>query len=110
MAKFDIEKMTLGEIAKIEELSGLAMDQLDGKNTPKGKMLAALLFVHRRRQALAAGNPPNSVTWAAIQDVPFDEASRELGFDDDDEPTPGQDGEPAERPTKPATRKGTKKS
>lgn len=112
---FDAKKLTLGEIATIEDLSGVSLDLMELDATPKGKMLAALLFVHRRRTAMVAGNPPASVTWASIQDVPLDEAAAELGYGIDDEPegdepdlttgvTPAEPAaqEGSTRPTRPA--------
>lgn len=87
MAKFDPTKLTLGEVARVEELSGVPFDQID--ESPKGLTLAALLFVKRRREAIAAGQPPNSVTWEQVQNVPLDAAQAELDLD-------GGDEEPAE--------------
>lgn len=108
MAKFDPTKLTLGEVARVEELAGVPFDQID--ESPKGRTLAALLLVKRRRDALAAGQPPGSVTWEQMQDVPFDVASAELGFEDDDEQEGEQTDPPAQAPEKPARKGSPKKS
>lgn len=93
--KFDPTKLTLGEVSRVEELSGVALDQIE--DAPKGRMLAALLLVKRRRDAHAAGQPPGSVTWEQMQDIPLDAAQAELGLDDtEDEPSVP----PAETPKK----------
>lgn len=46
----DINTLTLGEVAKIEELSGQPLAALSDESAPKGKLMAALAFVIKRRQ------------------------------------------------------------
>jgi len=46
----DIKNLTMGEVAKIEELSGLPLASLSDDNKPKGKLMAALAFVIKRRE------------------------------------------------------------
>ena len=45
----DISELTVGEIIEIEELTGMPLDALGQADKPKGKMLAALAFVSKRR-------------------------------------------------------------
>lgn len=47
--KLDISKLTLGEVAKVEELSGLAFDAMADGTKPKGKLLAAIGFIAKKR-------------------------------------------------------------
>lgn len=44
------KRLTLGEIAAIENLSGVSIDSLMDEGTPKGKALAALVFVAKKRE------------------------------------------------------------
>ena len=46
----DISELTVGEIIEIEELTGMPLDALGQSDKPKGKMLAALAFVSKRRE------------------------------------------------------------
>lgn len=46
----DIKNLTLGEIAKVEELAGLPIGALTEDDKPKGKLMAALAFVIKRRE------------------------------------------------------------
>lgn len=46
----DIKNLTMGEVAKIEELSGLPLASLSDDDKPKGKLMAALAFVIKRRE------------------------------------------------------------
>lgn len=46
----DINKLTIGEIAKVEELSGQSISAMADDNTPKAKMTAALAYVIKRRE------------------------------------------------------------
>lgn len=50
MTKFSIEHLTLGEIAQLEELSGLALSEIADDNAPKGKFLTALAYLAKRRE------------------------------------------------------------
>lgn len=53
MKNLDIEKLTLGEIATIESLSGQSIAVIGDDTAPKGNALAALVMVAKRR----AGEP-----------------------------------------------------
>lgn len=46
----DIKNLTMGEISKVEELSGLPIGALAEDDKPKGKLMAALAFVVKRRE------------------------------------------------------------
>ncbi|MFL0202114.1 hypothetical protein ACHFI2_16145, partial [Exiguobacterium acetylicum] len=48
MAAFDFDRLTLGEVAKIEQLSGFSISSLSDE-TPQGNFLAALVMVAKRR-------------------------------------------------------------
>ena len=69
----DINKLTLGEVAKIEELSGQPISAIGNDDAPKGLALAALAFVAKRREDPA-------FTWNAAQGLTFDEAQAILGL------------------------------
>ena len=43
-------KLTLGEVAAVENLSGVSIDSVAEAGTPKGKALAALVFVIKKRE------------------------------------------------------------
>jgi hypothetical protein len=45
----DINTLTLGEVAAVESLSGLAIDQLGEAGVPKGRLYAAIIFVLNKR-------------------------------------------------------------
>lgn len=45
----DVNSLTLGEVAAVENLSGVAIDQLGEAGVPKGKLYAALVFVMNKR-------------------------------------------------------------
>lgn len=45
-----IQSLTLGEVAKVEALSGQSVRQFQSDQAPMGKSLAALAFVFRRRE------------------------------------------------------------
>jgi hypothetical protein len=46
----DIKNLTMGEISKVEELSGLPIGALAEDDKPKGKLMASLAFVIKRRE------------------------------------------------------------
>lgn len=72
----DIEKLTLGEIAIVEQLSGHTFSDLANDESPKGMILSALAYVIKKRD---------------IPDYTFDQAQK-LTMEDinelmsDDEP------------------------
>jgi hypothetical protein len=45
-----VNTLTLGEIAKFEDLSGQTLDSLSDGEKPKGLALAAMAFVAKRRE------------------------------------------------------------
>lgn len=94
----DISKLTLGEVAKVEELSGQSLRGMGDEAQPMGKMLAALAFVTTRRT-----NP--KYTWNDALGLTIDEANAAVGITDDDDEFPDDDddllpdGEDSEGPT-----------
>lgn len=82
--KFDLQALTLGEIATIEDLSGTGIGALN-KETPQGKFLASLYMVAKRR----SGEP--TFTFNQALNVPMLEAQAFLGFDDTDDDTDDED-------------------
>lgn len=80
--KFDVNSLTLGEVDQIETLSGFAIDLLKDKNTPKGKLLAAIAFVIKHRQ-----NP--KFTFPMALTLPMSEVLDLIGDDEDDEKPAG---------------------
>lgn len=94
----DISKLTLGEIDKIETLSGQSISSVGEDASPKGKLLAALAFVIKRREQMRNGEPP-SFTWNDALDLGFEDAQKLLGMggdsnedaeSDDEDPTSGE--------------------
>lgn len=99
MTKPQTASLVLGEIAKIEELTGVPSSQWD--DSPQGKLLAALVFVFKRRQTPA-------YTWNEALGLSLEEAQEFLssyGFGGDD-----ADDEADETPTKPARKPARSKS
>lgn len=90
----DINKLTLGEVAKVEELSGLSISSIGDDDKPKGLALAALAFVAKRRE-----DPKFS--WNDALLLTFDEAGALLGINADDAEADAE-GE-AEDPTSPGS-------
>ncbi|MFC8733570.1 hypothetical protein ACFT5B_14165 [Luteimicrobium sp. NPDC057192] len=76
---FDVKKLTLGEVAKIEELSGQPITAIGEDEAPKGKTMAAVAFVVKRRQILAAGGKVSEFTWNDACSLTFAEASELIG-------------------------------
>lgn len=74
----DINTLTVGEIAKIEELSGQAITAMGNDDAPKGLMLAALAMIAKRRQDPA-------FTWNQAQTLTFSEANALIGLSQDDD-------------------------
>lgn len=80
----DVNKLTLGEVAKVEELSGQSLRGFGDDTQPMGKMLAALAFVVMRRT-----DP--KFTWNDALGLSIDEAQAAVGFTGDDEVTGDED-------------------
>lgn len=49
MAATSIDKLTLGEISVIEDLSNQAIDQIGEPGAPKGRLFAAMVYVVKLR-------------------------------------------------------------
>lgn len=88
----DIQKLTLGEVAKIEELSGQSIVTIGEDDSPKGLTLAALAFVAKRRE-----DP--SFKWNDALNLTFDQANEQLGLTE--EGSGPLDEAPAEPPASP---------
>lgn len=85
----DVSKLTLGEVAKIEELSGMPISAIGDDDRPKGLAMAALAFVAKRRE-----DPKFS--WNAAQGLTTEEANEILGADTEEEDQgPLDEGPPA---------------
>jgi hypothetical protein len=46
----DINNLTLGEVSRIEEISGLPLSAMADEAKPKGKQLAAVAFILMKRE------------------------------------------------------------
>lgn len=79
MTKFDFNKLTLGEVAAIEDLGGQSIAMIAEDDTPVGKPLAAIAMVIKRR----TGDP--TFTFNQALAMPMDEATALLASDDGDE-------------------------
>jgi hypothetical protein len=93
----DIDSLTLGEVAKVESLSGLSISQIAEDEKPKGLALAALVFVFKRRE-----DP--EFTWNKAQDVTVTEAQEYLegaAADPDADEIPGDVADPELSPFPP---------
>lgn len=75
---FDVNTLTLGEIAKVEQLSGQAIVSIGDTSAPKGKALAALAMVIKRR----TGTPQFS--WDDAQNLTMTEAMEVVGLSEAD--------------------------
>lgn len=96
---FDVSKLTLGEIAKFEDLSNMSINMLEKDEAPKGRALAALAFVVKRR----TGDP--KFTWAEAQDLTIDQANKIIGFTDDGEDSKTEGASAPKVPKKSAPKK-----
>lgn len=83
--KFDMEKLTLGELAMVESLSGQSFADFGSAGVPMGKTLAALAMMAKRR----AGDPKFQFGDALA--IPMDEAMALIGMDDAKVPDAGDD-------------------
>lgn len=82
----DFNNLTVGEAAKVEELSGQSLDSLAETNTPKVLSMAALAYVWKRRTDKAfSWNDALGLTMTEMRDT--------LGMNDDEEPAVTIDGE-----------------
>lgn len=69
-------KLTLGEVAAVEDLSGISIDAIADTGTPKGRALAALVMVIKNRT-----NPEFTFNDALNMDM--GEAAALVNFDDE---------------------------
>lgn len=88
----DFNTLTLGEVATIEDLSGQSIAQIADGDTPKGKALAALAMVAKRR----TGEPTFKFNDALL--LTLDEANELIGLNDDEDEDTDASGE-AEPPS-----------
>lgn len=102
MSKRQIDQLTIGETAKVEELSGLPISALADEDRPKAKLLAALYFVFKKREDPA-------FSWNEAMGATFDEIAEYLDLGGDDEED--GDADPLEQSAKrPASKKPAKKT
>lgn len=95
----DFDSLTLGEVALIEELSGQSIGQIADESTPKGKALAAIAMVTKRRQ----GDP--TFTWNQANALTLDQANAILGLTgpEDEDEGKGERSELSATESKPST-------
>lgn len=74
----DFNTLTLGEAAFIERHAGVPMAKFGDDDTPKMRMMTALVVVTKRRE----GDPQYSV--AAAEQLTLAEANQIVGMDDDE--------------------------
>lgn len=74
-----IERLTVGDIAIVEEHTGVGISALGDEEAPKGKMLAALVFVVKRKT-------DKEFTFNDALDLTMAEATEILGLDEDEDP------------------------
>lgn len=70
----DFNKLTLGEVAMIEDLARQSISEIGDETTPKGRALSALAMVAKRR----AGFP--DFTFNAAQALTLEEANEIIGL------------------------------
>jgi len=76
---FDFESLTMREVSLIEELSGQSISAIADETTPKGKALAALAMVAKRRSGFPSFtfNEASAMTLAEVNEL--------LGTSDDED-------------------------
>lgn len=75
----NLEKLTLGEIAFIEDSTGLSISKISDDDSPKARMMAAMACVAKRR-----GGEPN-FTFKQAMELTQEEFSELLGVEEDAE-------------------------
>ena len=73
----NVNKLTLGEIAKVEELGGISINEIGAAGRPQAKAMAALAFVMKRRE-------DQSFTFKDAMDLNMDEVNEILGLDEEE--------------------------
>lgn len=84
----DISTLTLGEVAKIEDLSGLPISAIGDEDKPKGNALAAIALILKRRD----GEP--GFTWNQAQALTFDEVQTLMGTTGTEDEEDAEDDDP----------------
>ena len=84
MSNFSFDSLTLGEVAFIEDTSGLSIASIANEEAPKGKSLAALVTVAKRR----SGEPNFSLMDA--MNMPLSEANALLAQSEEDDEEEGK--------------------
>ena len=74
-----INKLTLGDVAAVESLSGMSISAIGDDEQPKGKALAALVFVIKRKS-------DSDFTFEDAMNMTMEEASEVLGLDNEEDP------------------------
>ena len=80
----DFDTLTLGEVAKVEEISRQSISSIADEDKPKGRAMAALVYVIKRRE-----EPAYQFDQALA--CSLSEAEELLGLnddEDDEDPTP----------------------
>lgn len=75
----DVTQLTIGEMAKVEELSGSPIGHFGNDDKPQAKLLAALVYVLKRRE-------DKTFKYDDALGMTTDELSDFLGTDDDEDP------------------------
>lgn len=74
---FDLQKLTMGEVTQLEELSGLSMSAIAQEDSPKGRYLTVMAY-------LAAKREDPSFTINQAEALTLAEALKLLGAEDTD--------------------------
>jgi len=77
--KFDINSLTAGEVAQIEEKAKQSFTSISDDNAPKGRLFAAIAFVVRKRDN-------DKVTFNECLDMPLGDIMALIGLDDEEDP------------------------
>jgi hypothetical protein len=85
---FDINKLTLGEVARIEEIAGQPVSLFADDAAPKGRLLIALAYVANRRH-----DPSYTLEQAEALTMP--ELQEVMGGDPDPKASPSPASKPA---------------
>lgn len=91
----DLSALTLGEVALIEDLSGRSISDIGNEDAPKGKALAAIALIAKRRN----GDP--TFTWNQAQALTLPEVNDLLGVNEEveEDSDEGKD-EPSAKPVR----------
>lgn len=76
-----MNKLTVGDVAIVEEMSGISISAMGDEDKPKGKMLAAMVYAVKRKQ-------DKDFSYQNALDMTFDEVTEFLGLNEDDEDDP----------------------